>query len=446
MTNDSLLPLDLPAVAGRKLTVDFGGGRLSSNGGLLLLREADRRLGVSERIAEAMRDRRDSARVVHSDVDLVRMRAFAIACGYEDGNDLGALRHDPLMKVAVGRAPDSGVPLASQPTISRLENAPSAQAVARMSFALIDQFCASFAKAPKAITLDVDDTVDEVHGGQQLGLWNAHYDCRCFLPIQVWHVESGKPVAILLREGKTPGGKEVAMLARHLVGRIRKAWPKTRITLRGDSHYGRKQLMDWCEKARVDYVLGFGGNPVLDALCREAADELCVRRAEEGAEKLRVCKSFKYAAKGWKRKRRVIARIEATTKGLDIRYVVTSLDGGPRYLYDVVYCERGQAENLIKMLKRQLAADRTSCSSPLANQVRLVLHTAAYWLLHGVRAAIPKESPLARCELGHLRLKLMKIAARVIEGARRILVHLPSSCPEEDLFRRVAGALMPGAP
>ncbi len=446
MTDDSLLPFDLPAVAGRKLTVDFDGGRLSSDAGLLLLREADRRLGVCERIAGAMRDPRDPTRVVHSDVDLMRMRAMAIACGYEDGNDLTFLRHDPLLKMAVGRAPDSGVPLASQATISRLENAPAPRAVARMRLALIDQFCASFAKPPKSITLDIDDTVDEVHGGQQLALWNAHYDCRCFLPIQVWHVESGKPVAVLLREGKTPSGEEVARLAARLVRRIRTHWPRTRITLRGDGHYGRKELMDFCEESRVDFVCGLAGNAALDALCRKEADALCVRRAETKAEKLRICKSFKYAAKGWGRKRRVIARMEATTKGLDIRYVVTSLEGGPRYLYDVVYCQRGQAENLIKMLKCQLAADRTSCSSTLANQVRLVLHTAAYWLMHGVRAALPAESPLSRCELGTLRLKLIRIAARVVEQGRRIRVHLPASCPEQAVFRKLAVNLMPGGP
>lgn len=446
MTNDSLLPFDLPAVGAKKLTVDFDGGRLSSDAGLLLLREADRRLGVCERVAQTMRDRRDPGRIAHTAADLVRTRALAIACGYADGNDLAALRHDPLLKIATGRAPDTGAPLASQPTISRLENAPSLRAVTRMTFALIEQFCASFTKAPTAITLDVDDTLDEVHGSQQLAFWNAHYDCRCFLPIQVWHVETGKPVCVLLREGKTPSGPEVRMLAKHLVRRIRKHWPQTRITLRGDSHYGRKELMAWCEDNGIDHIFGLAGNDVLAALCREAADALCVRRAVEGAEKLRHCISLRYAAKGWRAKRRVIARMEATALGLDIRYIVTSLDGGPRYLYDIVYCRRGEAENLIKQLKCQLAADRTSCSSPLANQVRLVLHTVAYWLLWRVRNAIPKDSPLARCELGTLRLKLVKIAARVVESARRIRVHLPASCPFEPLFRHVAGALMPAGP
>lgn len=446
MTVDSGFPFDLPAISTKKLTVAFDGGRLASDAGLLLLREADRRTGISARIAAAMRDRRDPARIDHTAEDLIRQRALGIACGYEDANDSAVLRHDPLFKIAAGRCPDSGAPLASQPTISRLENQPSRFAVARMTLALIDQFCLSFQKVPKAITLDVDDTVDEVHGGQQLAFWNAHYDCRCFLPIHVWHVESGKPVAVLLREGKTPGGPEVRILAKHLVRRLRRHWPKTRITLRGDGHYSRKELLTWCEDNHVDFICGLAGNAVLEDLCREAADALCVKRAEAGAEKLRVYKSFRYAAKGWRRTRRVIARIEASPQGLDIRCIVTSLDGGPRWLYDVVYCERGNAENLIKLHKAQLASDRTSCQSALANQVRLVLHTAAFWLLHAVRAAIPKAHPLARAEFATIRLKLMKIAARVVEQAGRIRVFLPTACPEKALFQYLAGALMPRAP
>ena len=277
-------------------------------------------------------------------------------------------------------------------------------------------------------------------------------DCRCFLPIHVWHVESGKPVAVLLREGKTPGGPEVRMLAKHLVRRLRQHWPKTKITLRGDGHYSRKELMSWCEANGIGFICGLAGNAALAGLCRVAADALCVKRAETGVEKLRVYKAFRYAAKGWGQTRRVVARIEASSQGLDIRFIVTSLEGGPRWLYDVVYCERGQfilrrmAENLIKLHKSQLASDRTSCSSATANQVRLVLHTAAFWLLHAVRAAIPKAHPLARAEFNTLRLKLVKIAARIVESAGRIRVFLPAACPEQALFRQLAGQLIRGAP
>ena len=174
---------DLPAIRRKKLTASFDGGQLSSDGGLLLLRAAERRLGIASRLTDAIRDRRDPARIDHTLPELFKTRIFAIACGYEDANDLDRLRHDPLLKLAVGRCPQSGDPLCSQSTMSRLENMPTKIEAARLTAALVDQFCASFPRAPKAITLDIDDTVDAVHGGQQLSFWNAHYDCRCFLPI-----------------------------------------------------------------------------------------------------------------------------------------------------------------------------------------------------------------------------------------------------------------------
>jgi hypothetical protein len=446
MTDDMLPDFDLPAVRRKKLTAGFDGGHLSSDGGLLLLREAERKLGIANRLAGAIRDRRDQSRIDHELPELLKTRIFAIACGYEDANDLDRLRHDPLLKLAVGRCPESGDPLCSQSTMSRLENMPSKIEAARLTAALTDQFCASFPSVPRAMTLDIDDTVDEVHGGQQLSFWNAHYDCRCFLPIHVYHVESGKPVVAILREGKTPKGKEVRTVIKHLTKRIRRHCPKTRITWRGDSHYGRTEAMKWCEDNAASFIFGLAGNAVLDGLCREVADDLCVRRAEEGAEKMRAFTCFHYRAKSWDKSRKVVARIEATTLGLDIRYVVTSLPGEAQHLYETVYCERGQAENLIKLHKAQMASDRTSCHSPTANQVRLVLHTAAYWLMLMLRDAIPAVSPLAKAEFVTIRTKLIKIAARVIEHAARIRVHLPARCPEQVCFSRAAVALSQGVP
>jgi hypothetical protein len=446
MTDDMLPNFDLPAVRRKKLTVGFDGGQLSSDGGLLLLRGAERKLGITDRLAGSVRDRRDQSRIDHELRELLKTRVFAIACGYEDANDLDRLRHDPLLKLAVGRCPRSGDPLCSQSTMSRLENMPSKIEAARLTAALTDQFCASFPSAPKAITLDIDDTVDEVHGGQQLSFWNAHYDCRCFLPIHVYHVESGKPVTAILREGKTPKGKEVRTVIKHLTRRIRRHFPKSRITWRGDSHYGRREAMKWCEENSAGFIFGLAGNAVLDGLCREVADDLCVRRAEEGAEKKRAFTSFQYQAKSWDKPRKVVARLEATTQGLDIRYVVTSLPGKAQYLYETVYCARGQAENLIKLHKAQLASDRTSCHSPIANQVRLVLHTAAYWLMLTLRDAIPAASSLAKAEFTTIRSKLIKIAARVVEHAARIRVHLPTGCPEQGSFPRIASRLSLAVP
>lgn len=446
MEQDTHLPFELPAVARKKVSVAFDGGLLSSDGGVLLLRGVERRLGIAERLAGCMADRRDPTRIDHTLGEMLRLRMFLIAAGYEDADDCDSLRFDPVFKMAVGRAPASGEALCSQPTMSRLENAPSRIEIARMMGAMVDLFCASRARPPAAITLDIDDTPDRVHGQQQLSLFNAHYDERCFLPIHIYEAGSGKPVAVILRAGKTPGGAEVRAIVKHVTRRIRRHWPKVRICWRGDSHYARPEAMDWCEQNRVDYVFGLAGNEVLRARSRAVADDLCVRRAEGGQDKRRTWCTFPYAAKSWTGERRVVARLEASPLGLDVRYVVTTLTGTAKHLYETVYCARGQAENFIKLHKTQLASDRTSCRSPNANQFRLILHTAAYWLLHALRAAAPRRSVRARAEFDTLRLRLIKVAARVVEGAARIRVWLPTACPDAVLFRRLAGRFAAAGP
>ena len=242
-----------------------------------------------------------------------------------------------------------------------------------------------------------------------------------------------------MRESKTQSGVEARTIRKGLMAGMRQNWPKVGILVRGDSNYGRSEAMGWCEANGVDYIFGFGGNPVLHDMMRPLADALCVRRAITGAEKLRTCKGLRYGAKSWGIQRRMVARIEATTLGLDIRYIVTSLQGTAKHLYETVYCGRGQAENFIKLHKAQLASDRTSCRDPRANQVRLILHTAAYWLLHTLRAATPKRSLCARAEFNTLRLRLIKIAARVVEGVARIRVWLPTACQDAAMFAALAG-------
>ena len=455
MTDATLLPFDLPAVECKKLTVDFYGGNQSSDAGLLLLREAERKLGVCQRIAAAMPDHRAQSRVRHEMVELVTARSFAIASGYKDGNDLNRLRHDPVMKVAVERCPESGDPLASQSTISRLENAPRKTEAARLTAALVDQFCASVRPDRREI-LDIDDTFCTAHGGQQLAFWNAHHDERGFSPMHIYHVASGTPVVAILRPAKTPKGTEVRTVMKHVTRRIRKHWPKTKLVWRGDSHYGRDEAMEWAENNGVDYIFGLAGNSVLEAFVAETADHLRLRHLLVKQDKLRWHVSFKYQAKSWSRPRRVVARLEVSLQpdpegeGLrqevDIRYVVTSLAGSARHVYERVYCKRGQMENLIKLHKAQLASDRTSCHSATANQVRLVLHTVAFWLMHAVRSAIPDTNPLAKAEFATIRERLFKIGARVIEHIARIRIHLPTSCPEQALFRHIALGLMPAGP
>jgi hypothetical protein len=458
MNSDTPLPFDLPAVRRKKLTVDFNGGNQSSDAGLLLLREAERRLGVCRRLAAAMPDRRDPGRILHEMFEMVAARAMAIACGYKDAIDHDRLRHDPLMKAAVGRCPQTGALLASQSTISRLENAPSKTEAARLAVALLDQFGTTM-KPGRMEILDIDDTFCAAHGGQQLAFWNAHHDERGFASMHIYHVASGTPVAAILRPARTPKGTEVCTVVKHVTKRLGEHWPNTRIVWRGDSHYGRVEAMEWAENNGSDYIFGLQGNAVLDAIVAKTADNLRFHHAKSRQEKVRTYTSFSYQASSWKRPRKVVARLECslrpdeggiTSTGMrqevDIRYVVTSLKGPAQYLYENVYCQRGQAENLIKLHKAQLASDRMSCHSATANQVRLAFHTAAFWLMHAVRAAIPQTDPLAKAEFATIRERLIKIGARIIEHAARIRIQLPTSCQEGELFRTVALGIMPSAP
>ena len=258
---------------------------------------------------------------------------------------------------------------------------------------------------------------------------------------------------VILREGKTPGGVEIRTILKHLVRRIRSHWPATKITIRGDGHYGRAEAMEWCEANDVGYIFGFSGNSKLKAVVAELSDHLRFRHAAGTDDKLRTWDSFdSYRAKSWSKPRRVVARLEASLRPdaggcrqeVDIRFIVTSLEGSAHHLYEEVYCQRGQMENLIKLHKAQLASDRTSCPSPTANQVRLVLHTAAFWVLHELRAAVPKTSDLAKAEFGTLRLKLIKIAARIVEHGSRIRVFLPTCCPDGAVFAAIAATLTGG--
>ena len=271
MTDDSLLPFALPSVQRKKVTAAFDGGRISSDGGVMLLALAERRIGIADKLAAEIADRRDPARVTHLLADILRARILAIACGYEDADDLDHLRRDPALKLACGRLPDSGGDLCSQPTVSRTENTPGLREVIKLMRAMVALYCRSYPKPPEAVTLDIDDTLDVVHGHQQLSLFNAHYDERCFLPIHVYDTATSRPVAVLLRPGKTPSGREVRGHLRRLLREIRRHWPRTHITIRGDSHYGRPEVMDWCEASGVDYVFGLSGNDRLRALLEPAA-------------------------------------------------------------------------------------------------------------------------------------------------------------------------------
>lgn len=440
---DPTLPLPgLSPVCGKPVMARFDGGRLSSDGGVLLLAEVERRLGIADRLARCVEDPRAPDRIVHGLAEMIRFRALAIAAGYPDANDCDLLRQDPAFKMAVGRLPETGGDLCSQPTMTRLENLPGPVALKRMMAAMVELFCDSFATAPRRIVLDIDDTEDRAYGQQQLSLFNAYHDSRCFMPIHVYEAMTGKPVAVFLRPGKTPDGAEVTMVLRHVVRAIRARWPCVDIMIRGDSHYGRPEAMTWCERNRVGYIFGLAGNKALLRRVTAEAEQVALDRLDAAdGDKVRRYAEFRYGAKTWNVERRTIARIEASGQGVDSRFIVTNLAGLPKWLYETVYCARGQAENLIKAHKLHLASDRTSCTKATANQFRLLIHTAAYWLMHGLRGLAPKSSFWRDAQFDTLRLGLIKVAVRVTELVTMIKVSLPTAFAYQRSFTNLADRL-----
>jgi hypothetical protein len=439
---DPTLPLPgLSPIEGKAIVARFDGGRLSSDGGLLVLREIERRLKVAERLAACIDDPRDPDNIVHTVADIIRFRLLMIAAGYEDGNDATGLRTDPVFKLALERPP-SERDLCSQSTISRLENLPDARTLLRLGRALVDLYCASFRQVPCRITLDLDDTFDAVHGGQQLRLFNAHYDDYGFQPIVVFD-QDGRFVTALLRPAKRPKGVEIRAFLRRLVRAIRANWPNVQILVRADSHYACPEVLDWCEANGLDYVLGLAPTRTLKRHVTGLAESTSGRfKAAPTAGKVRRFKEFYAAAGSWSRVRRTVARVEAGSDGTDTRYIVTTLGhGSGRSLYQELYCRRGQAENHIKAWKAHLAADRTSCPKATANQFRLFLHAGAYWLLWSLRALMPRASSWRVAQFDTLRLRLIKTAARIVELKSRIKVHLPSSSADQAVWHLVLGRL-----
>ncbi len=436
--DDPTLPLPgLSPVSGKTVIAKFDGGLLSSDGGILMLREVEQRLFVADRLAACIADPRAPDQITHTLAEIIRFRLLMIAAGYEDGNDANTLRVDPLFKMALDLSP-SERELCSQSTISRLENLPDARALLRMGRVMVDLYCASFRQVPKRIVLDIDDTFDAVHGDQQLCLFNAHYDEYGFQPIVVFDGE-GRFVTAVLRPAKRPKGTEIRAFLRRLLRAIRTNWPNTQILLRGDSHYCCPEVLDWCRANGLDYILGVAPTTTLrrHVLALEASTKARFEATPKDG-KLRRFKEFFDGAASWSRVERIIARVEVGDEGADTRFIVTNLNiRNPRVLYEDVYCRRGQAENHIKSWKTHLAADRTSCTKATANQLRLFLHAGAYWLMWGLRTAMPKRSVWRVAQFDTLRLRLIKMAARIVEMKTMIKIHFPTSSPVQDLMRLV---------
>jgi len=423
----------LSPVCGKPIFARFDTAHLCSDGGLLALREVENRLGIAQRLAACIDDPRAPEKVTHSLDEIIRFRMLMIAAGYEDGNDADALRNDPMFKLAMERLPE-GADLCSQPTISRAENLPNARALLRMGQAMVAHYCQSFRHVPRRIVLDIDDTFDAVHGGQQLRLFNAHYDEYGFQPIVVFDGE-GRMIAAVLRPACRPSGRQIVKWLRRLIAALRTHWPRVEIMLRGDSHYCAPEVLRFCRANRLDYTLGVAPTSTLRKHIAGLEQSSAARRPAAGGEKLRRFKEFYDGAASWDRAERIIARVEAGPDGVDTRFIVTNLSGGSaRTLYQDVYCARGQSENHIKAWKTHLAADRTSCCRAGANQMRLFLHVGAYWLMWSLRSLVPRRSRWRVAQFDTLRLRLIKIAARVEVLTRQVRLHLPRATPDQAIL------------
>ena len=431
MTKYTQTELLFDNISGKKVSADFEGGAMSSDGGVLLLRQIEKRTGVITALANNVRDVRHQSYIEHGLRDLIHQRVVQIACGYPEAVASNALRADAAIKSGCGRLPFSSDSLAGQSTMCRLENSVSRTDIYRMSRSLVDVFLDSFSRNPKRIVLDIDETCDPTHGAQQGSLFHAFYDTYCFLPLHVYEAKTGRLVTTVLRPGKTPTGKEVAAIIKRLIRHIRSRWPKVEIIIRGDSHYGRPDVCDVCEAENAWYILGLATNSRLQDLAFRSWWE----HTRDEIGEYRTFSELPYQAGSWNKSRRVIVRIDAKLRGVDIRFVVTNMpQKNAGYLYDKVYCRRGQMENLIKDHKNGLRSDLTSCSSFTANSFRLLLHSAAYVLLHHLRERILAGTSMATALFDTLRLKLLKIGARVVERSKVIRFHLPSTYAYRETF------------
>jgi hypothetical protein len=422
----------------KPVVADFRGGRLTTDSGALLLREVARRLGLFEALDAAIPDPRDPALIVHDQKAMLAQRVTAIALGYEDLNDHQALRADPALQLAAGIVPEPDLVLASPPTLCRLENRVDRKALIKLAEALVDQFIAAHPRPPESLILDFDATDDPTHGRQEGRFFHGYYDHHCFLPLYVFCGD--ELLAAYLRPSDIDAGKHARAVLKLLAQRLRAAWPEVRITIRADSGFCRWRLMRWCDSNGIGYVLGLARNVVLQRLARDEI-ERAERQFGRTGQPQRVFGSFSYAAGSWDRSRRVVAKAEHNAQGANPRFVVTNVPGDPRELYEEVYCQRGEMENRIKEQQLGLFADRTSCHRFLANQFRLLLSSAAYVLVQALRRTALAGTELARAQVGTIRLRLFKVAGRVVVTARRVRFHLSSSYPHQAMFREAFARL-----
>lgn len=426
--------LDLFPVSDKKIELSYTGEQISSDGGLLLLREVENQIGLINGISSCITDTRDLRYVDHSITELITQRVFQIAAGYEDCNDCNDLRSDMVFKTCTGRLPQTGRDLASQPTMSRLENAVGPRDLLQMGRYLLDTFVASYASAPGVIIIDCDDTNNNTYGQQQLTLFNNYYHDHCYMPLHIYEGLSGKLITTILKPGRRNKQNNVASLLKKIVRHLRKQWPGTMIIVRGDSHFASKDFMQWSAgQPRTGYITGLSGNKKLHQMAAVTI-ESAEREFKQYGKPVKRYHSFMYQAGGWETAQKVVVKVEVSSMGTNIRYIVTNLTNiRAKELYEKGYCARGAMELRIKEHKLYLKSDRSSCNSFYANQFRLFLHSIAYVLLHTMQKELFKGTEYANATFKTIQNKVIKTAAWVKEMKTKIKIEFPKSCVTKEL-------------
>ena len=438
--NFSSTLFNLSPVCKKPIEIGFSAEKISSDGGLLLLREIEARSGILQSITNCIAEDRHSGYVKHSIRSMLTQRVFQIAAGYEDANDCDTLRDDMILKICAEVLPESGNPLSSQPTMSRFENSLSRSELYKIAVAFVDNFIQSYSEEPPVIILDPDDTNSNTYGGQQLTLYNDYYGEYCYMPLHIYEGQSGKLIATILKPGRRSKTADVFSILQRIITHLRKVWKNTMIIVRGDGHFCSKELMAWTAgQDKVHFLTGLTGNKLLNDLARITINS-AEKQFKSTGKPVKRYHSFDYAAGSWSGAQRVIVKVEVSEKGTNIRYVVTDIRCvRTKALYEHGYCARGQMELYIKESKVHLLSDRMSCSRFEANQFRLFMHSAAYILLHAMREKMLQGTEYANATMKTIRLRLIKVAAYVKEIKTRIKIELPKQFPDMDVIANCLG-------
>jgi len=423
----------------RKVQADFKGGDVTSNGGLVLIAELEKKLRLSKRIAALLPDHRDQKKITHSQQSMIHQRLLGLCAAHEDLNDHTALRDDVLIQTLVGKSKA----LASAPTLCRMEGRSEKRATFAMQKLFVDLFIAKHAMAPpRELVLDFDATDDPTHGNQEGRFFHGYYKSYCFLPLYVFC--GSDPLLALLRPSHTDGAKGSLLVLKYLVKRLRKAWGKSlHITFRGDTGFMRNKVLRWCEKNGVSYIVGQTNHAVIKAATESFRAQVKADYEETGEEQ-RQFMECGYRRKNGTTFRRVIIKVEYTARGENVRCIVTNLSGEPQALYDTVYCARGEMENRIKEQQLGLFADRTSTTDWWSNQLRLLLSTFAYILMDRLRTHGLKGTDWMKKQCTTLQVNLIKIGAVVVRNTRRVRIHLSTAYPHKEIFQHAYQNIMSG--